>query len=173
MAINDHIRTQKQKMFDTDFLKDAHLYETWDEVTIGATYDAEQTFEVTAEDIHAYNEAIGEPNLDLEQPLFCVPIAFWCLGKGRGSWIRSPGAINPGQKIEIYEPFKVGEVISIKMKAHDRWIKRGRHYLTYKLDYYNQEGKLKATWWGTLIIPPNRKEMLRYARAIEEAGHET
>lgn len=176
MAVIDHIRTEKQRGFNTDFLKDAAGYETWDGVKISETYDSEQTFEVKLEDILSYSQGVLDPNPIFNDPnhpdfqphpLFCVPIAFWCIGKGHGSWIRSPGAINPGQKIELLEPFRVGDVITIKQEAYDRWVKRGRHYVTYKLSYYDQRGTLKAIWWGTLIIPPNRQEMLKYARTIE------
>ena len=184
MAVTDYLKTEKQKTFDRDFLKDAPFCETWDEVEMGKVYEGEREFEITLEDIKAYNEAIEDDNPlfnDEEyarnapygnliaHPLFCVPIAFWCIGKGPGSWIRSPGAVNPGQKIEFYEPFRPGEVISLKLESCDRWIKRGRHYLTYKSSYYNQDGRLKAIWYCTLILPPTREELIKYAKSVELA----
>ena len=48
--------------------------------------------------------------------------------------------------------------------AYDRWIRRGKHYITDKLDFHNEVGVLKATWWLTLIIPPNREGILRFAK---------
>jgi len=100
----------------------------------------------------------------IQHPLFVVQVAFYCIENGSGSWIRSPGARNPGQKIELFEPFKAGETISMTVSPFDKWIRRGKHYITDKLDFYNQYGVHKATWWLTLILPPNRSAMLHFAR---------
>jgi hypothetical protein len=93
-----------------------------------------------------------------------VAVAFYCIENGPGSWIRSPGARNPFQRIEVYEPFKYGETISMTVTALDRWIRRGKHYITDKLEFHNERGVPKATWWMTLIIPPTRKDILAFAQ---------
>lgn len=175
-----HHATEKQCLFESNFLKDAEVYETWDDVKIGRSFPGQQKFRVKEEDVLFYNEAMGEtdplmidtayavensPTKELIQhPLFVVKVAFYCIDKGPGSWIRSPGARNPGQKIEILEPFKVGETISMTVTPVDRWIRREKHYITDRLDFHNESGIHKATWWLTLIIPPNREEILRFAR---------
>ena len=130
---------------------------------------------IKAEDIKTYSEGISDDNPlfnDEEaakngpyggliaHPLFLTPIGFWFTGDGGpGSWVKTPGAINPGQKIEFYEPIRVGDVISQKSKFFDKWIKRGKRYLTYESEYYKQEKKLVAKWWITLIIPKSKENM--------------
>lgn len=178
LDLDKYLKTEKQKAFEYDFCKDAETYEVWEEIVIGEEYESAQTFEIKKEDMLSYAEGVLDPNplfndealagkstfgRLVPHPLFCVLIAFWCIEKGRGSWIRSLGAMNPGQRIALYEPFEVGEVISVKQKSYDKWIKRNKHYVTYQLDYYNQKGARKATWWLTLIIPRTRKELLEYA----------
>jgi len=174
-----YVRTEKQKAFEIDFLKGAENYETWDEVEMGKHYVAENTFEVKAEDMKFYAEAVLDNNPlfhDEEyakkspwgglvpHPLFITEIAFWCGGTGTGSWARTPGARNPGQVIEFYEPFRVGDVITVKQYSYDKWIKRGKYYLTYQNDYIDQNGTLKARWWGTLILPRTREDIVKFTR---------
>lgn len=180
--------TEKQKEFETNFLKNADEYEVWDEVEIGEEYEAERKFKVEEEDLISYAKGVmsKDPLMTnkseaknsiyegiIPHPLFLTPIAFWCIGKGyRGSWVRSPGAMNPGQKFERYDRIKPGEVISLKMKAFDKWVKRGLHYLTYEMKFYNQEEELKARWWATLILPETREDLIRYQQAEENSETE-
>jgi hypothetical protein len=113
---------------------------------------------------YAKRSAYGEL---VPHPLFLVQIGFWCIGiKGRGNWIRTPGARNPGQHIEIYENFRVGETIHIKMKPFDRYIKRRKYYLKYKVDYYNQDDVKKATWVLTLILPKTKEDIKKFVEGI-------
>ena len=157
-----YLKTEKQKSFGYDFRQNAEEYEAWDEVKFeeGVEYEGENTYEIKAEDMKAYAEGCMDPNplfydedyarnspysTLLPHPIFCMPIAFYCLGKGaRGNWIRTPGARNPYQRIEIYEPFHIGEVIHLKSYPYDRFIKRNKYYLTYKLDFYNQDNVKKG-----------------------------
>ncbi|UCF56003.1 MAG: MaoC family dehydratase [Deltaproteobacteria bacterium] len=173
-------KTEKQKQFGTDFFADAEDYEAWEEIDFGSQEEipGEQTFVITAEDMKAYAEGVLDNNplmIDEEyaknspygelvpHPLFLVQIGFWCIGiKGRGNWIRTPGARNPGQEIEIYEPFSVGETIHIKMRPHDRYIKRQKYYLKYKVDYYNQDNVKKAMWILTLILPRTKEDIRKF-----------
>jgi len=173
-------KTEKQKQFGTDFFADAEDYEAWEEIDFGSQEEipGEQTFVITAEDMKAYAEGVLDNNplmIDEEyaknssygelvpHPLFLVQIGFWCIGiKGRGNWIRTPGARNPGQEIEIYEPFRVGETIHIKMRPHDRYIKRQKYYLKYKVDYYNQDNVKKAMWILTLILPRTKEDIRKF-----------
>jgi len=66
--------------------------------------------------------------------------------------------------MEFYEPIRVGETIHIKMKPYDRWIKRGKYYLTYQVDCFNQLGTKKATCWSTLILPKTKADIMKFAR---------
>ncbi|MBI5115862.1 MaoC family dehydratase [Candidatus Poribacteria bacterium] len=181
-------KTEKQRQFDTDFFKEAENYEAWDEIDFesGEEILGEQTFTIKAEDMKFFAEAVLDDNPLMNDegfaekslygtlvphPLFITPIGFWCIGvRGRGNWVRTPGARNPGQDIEVYEQFRVGETIHIKARPHDRYIKRGKYYLQYKADFYNQDNVKKATWIATLILPKTKadiREFLKGRRGVE------
>src|ERR1039458_433954 len=59
------LRTDKQKRFEYDFLKDTEKLECWEDVVVGEAYDSEQTFEVTRDDLVMFAEASLDSN-----PLF-------------------------------------------------------------------------------------------------------
>lgn len=135
-------KSEKQKSFQYDFFVDESKYEKWEDVKIGQEGMAERNFKVKMEDILTYLDGTfdNHPLFRDEKfakktpwgeliapPFLIVPIAFWCTGTSSGSWIRTPGAINPGQKIEFYEPIRVGDTITIKAKAYDKYIKRGKN----------------------------------------------
>jgi acyl dehydratase len=177
-------KTEKQKQFGTDFFKDTPYYETWDEIDFSdlKEIDAENTFEIKAEDLIAYAEgALDDNPLMVDEkyakkspydglvphPIFLTQISMWCIGtKDRGNWARTPGARNPGQEIEIYEPFRAGEIIHLKMRPYDRFIKRKKCYLKYRYEFYNQENVKKATWIATLILPRTREDVMKFAKGI-------
>ena len=179
--LQQYFATAKQRGFETNFRLGAENYEVWDEVEIGATFNGQNTFEVTEEDLLAFNLGVAEQHplfVDrkyarkhsptgtvLDHPLFPVLICFYCIGTGPGNWIRSPGARNPGQTLENFERYRVGEVISLRETAWDKWIRRDKHYLTYKHDFFNQDGVQKGSWRCTLILPPTREDLLAFARA--------
>ena len=169
VRIEDFLTTRKQKAFEYDFFKGAENYEKWEDVDFEGVYESERTFTVEIEDIKSYSEGCLDDNPlfnDEEaskqgpfggliaHPIFLTPVAFWLTGdSGPGSWNRTPGAINPGQIIEFYEPIRPGDTIRVKTGFYDKWIKRGKRYLTYLSEYYNQKDQLVANWWGTLILP--------------------
>jgi acyl dehydratase len=175
-----YFKTVKQKQFGTDFFQDAQYYEVWDEIDFSdlEEVDGENTFEIKAEDMKYYAEASLDDNplmVDeefarksphgelLPHPLFVVQIIFWCVGvRGKGNWIRTPGARNPGQYMEFYENFLVGERIHIKLRPYDRYIKRGKYYLKYKIDLYNQDNVKKCTCISTLILPRTRADIEKF-----------
>lgn len=179
-----YFRTEKQSAFSTNFFTDAENYEVWDEIdfTNLVEVDGEQTFEVKAEDLIFYAEGCKDPNplmTDEEfakgspykglvpHPIFIITVSFWCIGiKGLGNWIRTPGARNPGQVIEIFEEYKVGEVIHAKLKPHDRYIKRGKCYLEYWINTYNQNNVLKSRWCLTLILPRTREDIRKFLNGM-------
>lgn len=178
--LDKYVTTEKQKKFDRDFFKNAEQYEVWDEVKIGEEYEAAQKFDVKAEDIKAFSQAVMDPNPlfnDEEyakktkwggliaHPVFYTAIGFYCTGVGPSNWIRTPGAYNPGQRNLIYDPFRVGDIITLKLKSTDKWIKRGKYYLQYQQDFIDQYGKLKTRRWPTLIVPHTRAEMEKFVAA--------
>jgi acyl dehydratase len=166
--IEKYQKTEKQKEFQFDFFVDQSKYEKWEDVVIGTEGFGENTFEVKKEDIESYVDCTLDENPVFKDeefakdtpwggliapPMFITPVAFWIAGTGSGSWIRTPGAINPGQKIEFYEPIREGDVIKIRAQAYDKFLKRGQRYLTYYSELTNQRGELVAKWWATLILP--------------------
>lgn len=179
-----YIKTEKQKKFDTDFFRNAESYEVWDEIDFSnlTEVDGEQVFEVKAEDIKYFAEAVMDDNPLMTDeayagkspygelvphPVFVTQIIFWCIGtRGRGNWIRTPGARNPGQYMEMHENFRVGEVIHMKMKPFDRYIKRGKYYLRYQIDLYDQDEAKKATAIGTLILPKSREDIRKFLQGM-------
>ncbi len=179
-----YITTEKQQQFSSDFFQDVEAYEAWDEIDFesGEEIPSEKTFLIKAEDIKSYAVlALDDNPLMIDEayakqspygelvphPIFITQIAFWCIGiKGKGNWIRTPGSRNPGQIIEFYEPFRVGETIHIKMKPNDRYIKRNKYYLNYKIDFYNQDNVKKVSWIVALILPKTKADLKKFAKGI-------
>ena len=179
-----YITTEKQEQFASDFFQDAEVYEAWDEIDFESEeeIEGEQTFLIKAEDMKSYAELTLEDNplmVDEEyaknspygeivpHPIFITQMAFWCIGiKGKGNWIRIPGTRNPGQYMEFYEPFRVGETIHIKMKPNDRYIKRNKYYLNYRIDFYNQDNVKKAMWIVSLILPKTKADIIKFAEGL-------
>lgn len=168
--------TDKQQAFEWDFTRGVDRYEAWDEITIGDSGAGARTFTVREEDIVAFNLSAleTEPLLVdpdyahqhgglVQHPLFVVQVAFFCIDTGIGSWIRSPGARNPGQSIELFEPFVPGERIAATITHWDKWIRRGNHYMEDKVELHNEAGTLKARWFVRLLLPPTRAELERFA----------
>src|ERR1700760_22385 len=168
--------TAKQRDFEWDFTQGVEAYETWDEIEVGRSGPGARVFEVTAEDIVSFNRSCLETDpmlVDPEyaaahgglgpHPLFLVQVVFYCIDTGIGSWLRSPGARNPGQRIELFEPFAIGERIRATINHPDKWIRRGKNYVEDQVDLHNQDGVLKATWFTRLILPSSRAELVRYA----------
>lgn len=180
--LNQYVETDKQNHFPKDFLVGWENYETWEEASVGQSGPAQRVFKITAEDIVAYNRACGETDPQmvdaeyaaqhsptgelLQHPIFVTAIAFYSLGEqGIGTWIRTPGARNPHQHIEIFEPFRYGEDITTTVTTHDKFMQRGKPYIYMKLDFRNGQGVLKARWLCSLILPPSRADVARFANA--------
>ncbi|OPL14272.1 MAG: hypothetical protein AVO39_09365 [delta proteobacterium MLS_D] len=179
-----YFKTEKQHEFSTDFFADAEIYEVWDEIDFAEQDEVacENTFTIKPEDMKYYAEGCLDNNpfmVDEEfaerssygelvpHPIFVTALAFWCIGKkGRGNWIRTPGARNPGQEITVYENFRAGETIHAKIKPYDRYEKRGKYYLKYSLNFYNENDVLKTNWILTLILPRTRDDIRNFIRGV-------
>ena len=175
--LDKYITTEKQKSFKRDFFLGAEEYEIWEEIEIGKEYEAENKFEVTVEDIKAFSKAVMDPNPlfnDEEyakktrwggliaHPLFFHLISMYSIGLGFCNWMRTPGVFNPGQLNLLYEPFRPGDIITLKLKSNDKWIKRGIYYLQCQQDFIDQHETLKVRRWPTLAVPHTREEVRRY-----------
>jgi acyl dehydratase len=174
VRIEDFITTKKQKAFVHDFFQKSEDYQKWEDVDFERMWESEKTFTVEKEDITFFSEGVLDDNPLfndegaaaagpfgglIAHPIFLTPIGFWVTGdSGPASWIRTPGAINPGQVIEFFEPIRPGDVIRARSRAHDKYIKRGKRYLTYLVEYFRQDDVMVAKWWTTLILPTSRGE---------------
>ncbi len=180
--LDKYIETEKQRQFSRDFMTGWEDYETWEQATVGDSGPAQRKFKITEEDIVSYNRACGEIDplmIDaayarknsptgevLQHPMFVTTIAFYSLGeKGIGTWVRTPGARNPQQRIEILEPFRDGEIITTTVTTADKFVQRNKPYLQMLLDFHNEKGLLKARWWCSLILPETRADVARFANA--------
>jgi acyl dehydratase len=177
IRLKQYATTKKQHDFEWDFRQGVERYESWDQVQVGRTGEGMRKFVVEEEDILAFNLSCLETapmGVDpayartrgglWQHPLFIVQVVFWCIDTGIGSWVRSPGARNPGQTIELHEPFSVGETITATITHADKWVRRGKTYIEDRVDLHNEHGTLKASWWTRLIIPPTGAELARYAK---------
>lgn len=180
--LDQYVTTLKQRTFSRDFLVGWDCYETWEEATVGQTKAAPDVFEVRQEDVVAYNIACGETDplmIDpeyarvhsptgevLQHPVFPIVLAFFCPGaSGMGTWIRTPGARNPHQRMEYVEPFRSGERITATMTTASKFVQRDKHYLQNLYEFHNEKGQLKARYWCSLILPPTAADVRRFATA--------
>lgn len=174
--------TEKQRAFDRDFLAGWEHYDIWEEIEVGRTHTAPNDYVVKEEDLLYYNRALGETNPLLvdpkyaamhsptgavvAHPCFMVALLFYCIGsKGAGTWLRTPGAMNPFQDVELFEPVFVGERITLTLTTVDRFIRRGKHYITNLNELHGAGGALKIRARGTLIVPPTREAVRKIINA--------
>ncbi len=174
VRLEDFILTKKQKEFERDFFKGSEHYQRWEDVEFGRVWENDRRFTVEAEDILAYSAGVGDENplfSDAEaaksgpfggliaHPIFFTPIVFWLAGdEGPLSWLRTPGAINPGGVYEMFEPIRPGDTLRSRAHVKDKWIKRGKRYLTYEVDFLNQDDTLVVRLQATLILPTSKND---------------
>jgi acyl dehydratase len=84
-------------------------------------------------------------------PTIMVPIVF--ASTPPDIWIKMPGAINPGQKLEFGVPVRPGDSIKCKATLTDKYIKRGRKYTIGRMHITNQRDETVCIWSGGLILP--------------------
>lgn len=172
IRVEDFLTTGKQQAFEYDFFKNAENYADWERADLEEEGVSTQSFEVETEDILNYSQGIlddnplfndeeaarkGPFNGLIAHPIFMTPIGFWLAGdSGPASWVRTPGAINPGQIIEFYEPVRPGDKIHVKGRFFDKYIKRDKRFLTFETNYIRQDGELVCRWWITLILPQSK-----------------
>lgn len=174
-----YYKTQKQHEFKHDFLDTSQIdnYEFWDEIKIGEESEIPTKFEVKAEDLKAFAAGVPDDNPVFHDeeyarkcgydgivahPLFVTQIRFFLLQGGHGSWNRTPGARNPGQIIEYYDPIKVGDILTLKLTSYDKWIKRGKYYMRALSLIYDQYDNLKMRYYSTLILPRTKEDVLKF-----------
>ena len=172
VKIQDFITTRKQKEFENDFFKKSGNFEQWEDVDDEGWIESDIKFEVELEDILAFSEGVMDENPlfndedaakngpfggIVAHPMFLTQIIFWSTGvDGPGSWIKTPGAINPGPEIIIGAPVRPGDTIRQKARFHDKWIKRGKRYLCFETHFSNQNDEMVFNVHTTLILPVSK-----------------
>ena len=151
--------------FEKDFFAHEQQQRSWDELQVGEEYET-VPFTVTRERIQKYVEGTEDFN-----PVFCddeaaqkshfagivapptivVPIVF--ASTPPDIWIKMPGAINPGQKMEFGVPVRPGDSIKCRATLTDKYIKRGRKYAIGRMHITNQRDETVCIWSGGLILP--------------------
>jgi len=151
--------------FEKDFFAHDQEQRSWGDLEVGEEYET-VPFTVTRERIQKYVEGTEDYN-----PVFCdekaaeesqfggiiapptivVPIVFATTPPN--IWIKMPGAINPGQKLEFGVPVRPGDTIYCKAKMIDKYIKRNKKYTLAKIHIKNQKDETVCVWTGGLILP--------------------
>ena len=73
--------------------------------------------------------------------------------------------MNPFQDVELREPILVGDRIRLSLTTVDRFVRRGKHYITNLNEFVASGDQVKVRAWGTLIVPPTRKEIQKFINA--------
>lgn len=151
--------------FEKDFFVHEGEQRSWEELEVGEEYET-VPFTVTRERILKYvegtedfnpvfhdEEAAGKSQFRgmIAPPTIIVPIVFATTPPDM--WIKMPGAINPGQKLEFGVPVRPGDTITCKARLIDKYIKRGRKYAIAEGIIRNQRGETVCVWTGGLILP--------------------
>ncbi|MBA3031145.1 MAG: MaoC family dehydratase [Desulfobacteraceae bacterium] len=151
--------------FEKDFFLHDPQQRTWDELEVGESYDT-APFVVTRERIEKYAAGTEDNNpfyLDeaaalnsqfkgmIAPPTIIVPIVFAAIRPD--SWVKMPGAVNPGQKLEFGVPVRVGDLIQCKIVLIDKMIKRGKKYTVARMHITNQNDEMVCIWTGGLVLP--------------------
>lgn len=151
--------------FNKDFFVHEKDQRSWEELEVGETYET-VPFTVTKERILKYVEGTEDYN-----PLFCdeekaknyqfggivapptiiVPIIFASIPPDM--WIKMPGAVNPGQKIEFGVPVRPGDTVYCEIILIDKYIKREKKYAIARTVMTNQNNETVCIVTGGLILP--------------------
>lgn len=150
------------------FEKDIFVHEkkqrSWEDLVVGEIYDT-VPFVVTEERIKMYIDGtedfnpvyVDEKEAGVSQfggliapPTIVVPIVFASLPTD--SWVKMPGAINPGQTLELGVPVRAGDTLSCQSKLIDKFIKRNKKYAIVEFRITNQNGEFVCLWQGGLIL---------------------
>lgn len=151
--------------FETDFWKDEKNRKSWDEIPVGELRET-RPVTLTLKIIQDYARAIGDLNplyFDEEYarkspfggliapPTIHVPLLFLCTGSR--DWMRTPGTINAGQSWYYRRPARPGDVITLKARALDKFIRKGRLFVIHDNVFYDQNGEVICAGRGWTIRP--------------------
>ncbi len=151
--------------FETDFWKHAELRKSWDEIIPGEDRPT-QPFTLTKQAIGDFASAMGETNpiyFDEEYakatpyggivapPSIHILLMFACTGTD--DWMRSPGTINASQNWSYNLPARPGDVISMRGRALDRYLRKGRLFVIHDNVFLNQNDEVICSGRGWTIRP--------------------
>ena len=110
----------------------------------------ERTFEIDEQQMRRYIEGIGADNPWYTQDspyggpvapaaiLFYEPMRF----PASQSYGRDRPVFNARAEWEFYRPARPGQMVTLRSKVADRWIKRGREYASFEMEARDAAGEL-------------------------------
>lgn len=159
------VKEKLPEWFEKDFFVDEPTRLTWDELEVGQEFE-NVPFVVTKERIRLYAEGTDDLNpyyLDEEAaknsqfkgliapPTIIVPISFATTPPD--NYIKTPGAINWGQRLDFGVPVRPGDTIICKFKLKDKFIRRNKKYTLGEKHITNQNSETICIWTSGLILP--------------------
>ncbi len=166
--MSDEKNTGKEVLpewFEKDFFLHDDRQRTWDQLEVGEEYET-VPFVVTRERIEKYaqgtddlnpfylnEDAAGKSQFKgiVAPPTIVVPIVF--AATPPNSWVKMPGAVNPGQKLEFGVPVRIGDTIHCTIKLIDKIYKRDKKYTVAEMNITNQNNETVCIWTGGLVLP--------------------
>ncbi len=151
--------------FETDFWKDADVRKLWDDIVPG---EPRKTipYTLTRDAIELYCASVGEDHpiyFDedyarttrygglIAPPSIHILLMFSCTPAD--DWMRSPGTVNAGQSWSYNIPARPNDVITLKARALDKFIKRERLFVVHDNVFFNQHGDVICSGRGWTIRP--------------------
>jgi acyl dehydratase len=153
---------------------------TWEDMEVGSEISTIHCY-VTPTDIEAAADLFHDDNPLYYSPSFAkssewggtiAPSYFldssfrWATFLARAGKRTKNFTINAHGVVESFLPIRPGDQITGKMWVHDKYMKRGKKFLTWRIELYNEEGEMVARkfwtshWTDREIIFP-KKEVWR------------
>ena len=137
-----------QGAFETDFWKDANLRKVWDDIVPGEPRNT-IPYTLAKEAIELYCKSVGggliaPPSIHILLMFACTPA---------DDWMRSPGTVNAGQSWSYNIPARPNDVITLRARALDKFIKRERLWVVHDNVFFNQRGEVICSGRGWTIRP--------------------
>ena len=100
-------------------------------------------------------------------PFYFLDATFrWGVFLSRGGYRHANHTINAHGILENFLPIRPGDQVVGKMWVHDKYEKRGKNFLVWRMELRNEEGELVSrkfwtSWWTNRSIEFPKKETYR------------
>ncbi|MHB9004897.1 MAG: MaoC family dehydratase, partial [Coriobacteriia bacterium] len=155
-SVSDAVPSTEELLanFETDFWRDEKNRRSWNEIQVGEERETHPVT-LTLKIIQDYARAIGDLNpLYFEEeyakrsrfggliapPTIHVPLMFLCTSKF--DWMRTPGTVNAGQNWYYRRPARPGDVVTLRARALDKLIRKGRMFVIHDNVFCDQNGQV-------------------------------